>query len=203
MTINVGDVVKVSQGFRVDGVNCVITAHYELEDAGTAVGDVQLLNSLIIDNWVATLINGLWVPANSDGVLATCLKAGKVLPVVEQPLVYVQNAVGAILTDWLPAHAAVMITRTARASGPGSSGRLFFPAPPEAHFTSGRLNAAGVGAWTPIGSFFNDILSLGAFSTVWAPQHVQAGGLHNDVFRTWVNPNVRTVRSRQAIDCAV
>ncbi len=203
MAIIVGDTVRIDQGFRVDGVNAAISAHYELENAGTATDDLDLLNSLILDNWNPTFISGVWNSANATGVLATCLKVGKVLPIEEPRFVYIQNVPGVIITDWLPSHAAAMITKTGKTGGPGSSGRNFLPAPPEVHFTNGRLNSAGAILWNSVASFFNDVLSLGAFGTQWAPQHVQAGGVHTDVFRAWVNPNIRTIRSRQAVDCAV
>lgn len=203
MTISVGDVVHIDQVIRVDGINAVVGADYELENAGTATTDIELLNSLINDNWDPTFIDGVWQAANSDSVEATCLKIQKILPTNEDDFIYVQNIFGGLLTDHLPAHAAAMVTKTGKTNGPGSSGRSFFPGPPEAHFTSGRLNGAGALLWDPVASFLNDILTLGAFGTSWAPQHVQAGGVHSDVFRTWVNPNIRTVRSRQAVACPV
>lgn len=203
MTIGIGDVVHIDQIFRVDGVNCVVGADYELEDAGTATTDIELLNALMNDNWTPTFIDGVWQAANSTGVMATCARVQKILPNQETDFIYVQNIAGGVITDWLPSQFAAMITKTGKTSGPGSSGRSNFPSPPEAHFTSGRLNAAGNALWGPVASFLNDILTLGADNTQWAPQHVQKAGVHSDVFRTWTNPNIRTIRSRQAIACPV
>lgn len=203
MAIVVGNVVRIDQVFRVDGVNCVVAAHYELEDAGTATTDLELMNSLVLDNWTDTFISGDWKAANSDKVEAVCVKARKVIGNIEDDFVFLQNIKGFIVTDNLPAHAAAMVTKSAKATGPGSTGRSFFPAPPEVHFPSGRLDAAGALLWDAVASFLNDILNLGAFSTVWSPQHVQPVMIHNDVFRTWINPNIRTIRSRQAVECPV
>lgn len=203
MAIIIGDVIHIDQVFRVDGINCVVGANYELEDAGTTTSDLELMTSLLDDNWTATLINGVWKPANSTLVEAVCVKVRKIIPVIEDDFVFLQNVPGTALTDHLPAHAAAMIVKTAKNNGPGSSGRSFFPAPLELHFPAGRLDAAGAILWNPIASFLNDILTLGAFGTRWAPQHVQGTSTHNDVFRTWVSPNIRTIRSRQAIECPV
>lgn len=203
MTIGIGDVVHLSQVFRVDGVNCVVGADYELEDDGTATTDFELVSTLINDNWTPNFISGVWQLANCTGVEATCVKVQKILPNAEEDFIFVQNIAGGIVTDWLPAHAAMMITKSAKNVGPGSSGRSFFPAPPEAHFVSGRLNLAGKVLWDNVASYLNDVISDGAPVAVWAPQHVQQAGVHTDVFRTWPNPNVRTVRSRQAVACPV
>lgn len=203
MSIIVGDVVHINQVFRVDGVNCVISANYELEDAGTATTDLELVTSLVTDNWTATLINGVWKAANSDQVEAICVKAAKIIPLEEDDFVFLQNIAGVRILDNLPAHAAVMITKTSKSFGLGSGGRTFFPAPPEQDFRGGRLTIAGLALWDPVASFLNDILTLGAFGTTWAPQHVRPPVSHSDVFRTWVNPNIRTIRSRQAIECPV
>lgn len=203
MTIAVGDVVHIDQVFRVSGVNCVIGADYELENEGTATTDLELVSELINDNWTPSFITGVWQPANSDQLEATCLKVKKILPIIEDDFIFIQNISGGLPIDHYPAHAAAMITKTGKAGGPGSSGRSFLPAPPTAHFTQGRLNSISQTLWDNVASFFNDILILGAFGTQWAPQHVQAGGVHTDVFRTWVNPNLRTVLSRQAVDCPV
>lgn len=203
MSIQVGDVVHLDQIFRVDGVNCVVGADYELEDAGSASTDIELTNALIIDNWNPTFIDGVWQAANADSVEATCVRVQKILPNPESDLIYVQNIFGAVITDHLPSQFAAMVTKTGKTNGPGSSGRSFFPSPPEAHFTSGRLNAAGLAVWGPLASFLNDVLNLGADTTVWAPQHVQSAGVHSDVFRTWTNPNIRSIRSRQAVACPV
>ena len=204
MTIAVGDVVHINQVIRVNGVNTVIGVDYELEDSGTTTSDLDRLNSLILDNWNPTFIEGVWKAANDFDVVAVCLKVRKILPVKEDDFVYIQNTAGVILGDHMPAHAAVMITKTALLTGPGSSGRNFFPAPPTGHFEGGHLNAAGRLLWDPVASYLNDVISLGAFGTRWAPQHIQPSqGLHGDVHRTWVNPNIRTIRSRQAVDCPV
>ncbi len=203
MTINVGDVVHLSQVFAVDGSNAVVGADYELENAGTATTDFDLVSTLINDNWTPNFIVGVWQPANADGVLASCVKVQKILPNPEEDFIFEQGIAGGLATDWLPAHAAMMITKTGKSTGPGSSGRSFFPAPPEAHFDSGRLNVAGEALWSAVASYLNDVISDGVPGTVWAPQHVQSGGVFTDVFRTWPNPNVRTVRSRQAIRCPV
>lgn len=203
MTIIVGDVVHINQVIRVDGVNCVIGADYELEDAGTTTSDLELMNSLVDDNWTATFINGVWKAANSNNVEAICVKAKKIIPVEEEDFIYLQNIIGTRALDNLPAHAAVMVTKTSKSFGLGSGGRTFFPAPPETDFPGGRLNVAGLVLWDPVASFLNDLLTLGAFGTQWAPQHVRPPVTHSDVFRTWVNPNIRTVRSRQAIECPV
>lgn len=203
MTIAVGDVLRISQGFRVDGSNCVVSAHYQLFDAGTATTDTELVTELISANWVLTFISGSWRLANADGVVATCLKVKKILPVEEDDFVFIQNVAGALVTDWLPAHSAAMVTKTSKSSTRGNSGRSFFPAPPEIHFPEGRLDVPGFGLWGAVASFLNDQLTLGAFATSWTPVHIQAGGVISDVFRAWINPNIRTVRSRQAVDCAV
>lgn len=203
MTINVGDVVHLSQVIRVDGVNAVVGADYELEDAGTAATDFDLVVDLINGNWSPNFIGDSWRAANASGVMATCVKIQKILPGPEEDFIFVQDEPGAILTDWLPAHAAVMISKSAKNIGRGSTGRSFFPAPPEAHFTSGRLNVAGNTLWLPVASYLNDVVSAGPLNSVWAPQHVQQAGVHTDVFRTWINPNIRTIRSRQAVACPV
>ena len=204
MSISVGDVIHINQVIRVDGVNAVIGADYELEDAGTTTSDLDLMNALILDNWNPTFIEGAWKDANDSDVVAVCLKVRKILPVKEDDFVYIQNEIGALLGDHMPSHAAAMITKTALLTGPGSSGRTFFPAPPTGHFTGGHLNAGGALLWNAVASFLNDVISLGAAGTRWAPQHIQPSqGLHGDVFRTWVNPNIRTVRSRQAVNCPV
>lgn len=203
MPIIVGDVVHIDQIFRVDGVNCVVGANYELEDAGTTSNDLELITSLIVDNWTPSFISGAWQLANSDNVEATCLKARKIIPLLEEDFVFLQNITGGLPVDNLPAHAAARITKTGKSFGPGSSGRSFFPAPPEVHFPGGRLDAAGAILWDAVASFLNDILVLGAFATRWAPQHVRNVVDHTDVFRTWVNPNITTVRSRQAVQCPV
>lgn len=203
MTIIVGDVVHINQVFRVDGVNCVIGANYELENAGTTTSDLDLMNSLVIDNWTATFISGVWKSANSNKVEAICVKAAKIIPTEEDDFVFIQNIPGLIITDNLPAHAAAMVTKTSKSFGLGSGGRTFLPAPPEIHFPGGRLSIAGALLWDPVASFFNDILTLGAFLTQWAPQHVRPPVAHTDVFKTWINPNIRTIRSRQAIECPV
>lgn len=203
MAIIVGDVLHLDQIIRVDGINCVVGANYELEDAGTATNDLELINSLIDDNWTATFINGVWKAANATPVVADCVKVRKIIPTEEDDFVFLQNVQGIVVTDNLPAHAAAMITKTSKSNGPGSTGRSFFPGPPETHFPGGRLNLAGAVLWDPVASFLNDILTLGAFSTVWAPQHVRPPVAHSDVFKTWVNPNIRTIRNRQAVQCPV
>ena len=204
MTISVGDVVHINQVIRMDGVNTVIGMDYELEDAGTTTNDLELMNALILDNWNPTFIEGVWKSANDFDVVAVCLKVRKILPMKEDDFVYVQGTAGVLIGDHMPSHAAVMITKTAKLTSPGSSGRNFFPAPPTPHFDGGHLNAAGALLWNPVASYLNDVISLGAAGTRWAPQHVQkVGGLHSDIFRTWVNPNIRTIRSRQAVDCPV
>ncbi len=203
MAIIVGDVVHINQVIRVDGVNCVIGADYELEDAGTTTGDLDLVNSLIVDNWNPTFISGVWRTANADGVEAICVKVQKIIPTQEDDFVFLQNVSGLRAVDWLPAHAAAMVTKTSKSFGAGSGGRTFFPAPPEQDFRGGRLTIPGLVFWDPVASFLNDVLTLGAFGTVWAPQHVRPPVAHSDVFRTWINPNIRTVRSRQAIECPV
>lgn len=203
MAIVVGNVVRIDQVFRVDGVNCVVAAHYELEDAGTAANDLDLMNSLVLDNWTDTFISGDWKAANSQNVEAVCVKARKIIGNVEDDFVFLQNISGFLVTDNLPAHAAAMVTKTAKSTAPGSSGRSNFPAPPEIHFPGGRLDGAGKLLWDAVASFLNDILNVGPFSTVWSPQHVNPPLTHNDVFRTWINPNIRTIRSRQAVECPV
>lgn len=203
MAIIVGDVIRIDQVFRVDGVNCVVAAHYELEDAGTTTSDLDLINSLIDDNWTPTFIDGVWKAANSNKVVAVCVKVRKVIPLQEDDFIFIQNVTAALVTDNLPAHAAAMVTKTSKSVGLGSTGRSFFPAPPEIHFPKGRLSLAGAVLWDPVASFLNDILTLGAFSTQWAPQHVRPPVAHSDVFKTWVNPNIRTIRNRQAIECPV
>ncbi len=203
MPIIVGDVLHIDQIIRVDGVNCVVGANYELEDAGTATTDTELVTSLVTDNWTATFINGVWKAANAVTVLADCLKVRKILPTEEDDFIFLQNIAGSVVTGHLPAHAAAMITKTSKSNGPGSTGRSFFPAPPEVHFPGGRLNLAGGVLWDPVASFLNDILTLGAFATRWAPQHVRPPLAHTDVFKTWVNPNIRTIRNRQAVQCPV
>lgn len=203
MAIIVGDVVHIDQVFRVDGINAVIGANYELEDAGTTTSDLELMTSLVVDNWTATFISGVWQAANSDNVEAICVKAFKLLPDQEDDFVFLQNVPGILAVDNLPAHAAAMVTKTSKSFGPGSSGRSFFPAPPEVHFPGGRLDAAGAVLWDAVASFLNDILNLGAFATVWAPQHVRPPAAHSDVFKTWINPNIRTIRNRQAVECPV
>lgn len=203
MPIIVGDVIRIDQVFRVDGINCVVAANYELEDAGTAGTDLDLINALINDNWTPTFIDSVWDVANSNNVLANCVKVQKILPAQEDDFVFVQNIPGVLVTDNLPAHAAAMVTKTSKSFGAGSTGRSFFPAPPEIHFPSGRLTLAGAVLWDAVASFLNDILTLGADATRWAPQHVRAGGTHSDVFVTWINPNIRTIRNRQAVECPV
>lgn len=203
MAIIVGDVIHIDQVFRMDGINCVVGANYQLSDSGTTTSDLELMTSLIDDNWTATFINGIWKSANSIPVVAVCVKVRKILPTIEEDFVFLQGIAGIVITDHLPAHAAAMITKTGRHNGPGSSGRSFFPAPPEAHWPGGRLNAAGAILWNAVASFLNDNLSLGAFSTSWAPMHIQGGTDADDVHRTWVSPNIRTIRSRQAIECPV
>jgi len=203
MPIINNDVIRIDQVFRVDGINCTVGAAYKLEDSGTTTTDLEIMNSLILDNWNPTLILGVWQDANVDKVEAVCVKVRKILPLPEDDFVYLQNVVGALLTDNLPSHAAAMVVKTSRSNGLGSSGRSFFPAPPEAHFPGGRLDAAGAVLWNAVASFFNDILLLGAFGTRWAPQHVRGGGSSTDVFRTWVSPNIRTIRTRQAVECPV
>lgn len=203
MAIIVGDVIHIDQVFRVDGINCVVGANYELEDAGSTTSDLDLMNSLLDDNWTATFINGVWKLANTTGVEAVCVKVRKIIPTIEEDFVFLQNIAGVIITDNLPSHAAAMVVKTGKNNGVGATGRSFFPAPPEVHFPAGRLDAAGAILWTAIASFLNDVLTLGAFSTRWAPQHVQGASTHNDVFRTWVSPNIRTIRSRQAVECPV
>lgn len=204
MSIVVGDVVHISQIIAVDGVITVFGADYELENAGTATTDLELLNSLMDDNWTATFISGIWQAANIDKLVARCAKVQKILPTIEDDFIYIQGFLGGIITgDHLPAHAAAMVSKTGKNTGRGAMGRTFFPAPPELHFTKGQLNVGGQALWDPVASFLNDVLQLGSFSTRWAPQHVQKGGVHTDVFRTWVNPNIRTVRSRQAVNCPV
>lgn len=204
MSISVGDVIHIAQVISIDGVKTVFGGDYKLQNAGSATTDLELLNSLMDDNWTPTLIDGVWQAANIDDLKATCAKVQKILPNVEDDFIYIQNVSGGIVTgDFYPAHAAVMVTKTGKNTGRGSTGRTFFPAPPELHFTGGQLNVLGQGLWDPVASFLNDVLNLGAFSTVWAPQHVQKAGVSTDVFRTWVNPNIRTVRSRQAVDCPV
>lgn len=203
MTIAVGDVVHINQVFAVSGVNCVVGADYELENAGTTTNDLELVQALINDNWNPTFISGVWAGANSDQVVATCLKIKKTIPVIEDDFIFVQGIAGTLPIDHYPAHSAAMITKTGKIGGPGSSGRSFFPAPPTAHFTQGRLNSISAPLWNLVASFLNDVVSLGAAGTQWAPQHVQAGDAHTDVFRTWINPNLRTVLSRQAVDCPV
>jgi len=204
MTIAVGDVVHINQVIRVSSVNCVIGMDYQLEDAGTTITDTDRLNSLILDNWNPTFIEGVWKDANDIDVVAVCLKVRKILPLKEDDFVYIQNEQGALIGDHLPAHAAVMITKTARLTSPGSSGRNFFPGPPGQHFTGGHLNLVGAPLWNAVASYLNDVISLGAFGTRWAPQHVQkTGGLFSDILKTWVNPNIRLIRSRNAVDCPV
>lgn len=203
MSIVVGDVVRIDQVFRVDGINCVIAAHYELEDAGTTANDLDLMISLITDNWTNSLIDDAWKFANSNNVVAVCVKAAKVLPDQEDDFIFLQGIPGVVADDNLPAHAAAMVTKTSKSLGPGSTGRSFFPAPPETHFPGGRLDVAGGVLWDAVASFLNDILLLGAFATRWAPQHVRASGAHTDVFKTWINPNIRTIRNRQAVECPV
>jgi len=203
MPIIVGDVLHIDQIIRVDGVNCVVGANYELEDAGTATTDTELVTSLITDNWTATFINGVWKNANAVTVLADCCKVRKIIPTEEDDFIFLQNIAGTVVTGNLPAHAAAMITKTSKSNGPGSTGRSFFPAPPQVHFPGGRLSLAGAVLWDPVASFLNDILTLGAFATRWAPQHVRPPVAHSDVFRTWVNPNIRTIRNRQAVQCPV
>lgn len=203
MPIIVGDVVHIDQVFRVDGVNAVVGANYELEDAGTTSTDAELMTQLIVENWTATFINGAWRAANSSNVSAVCVKVRKIIPVKEEDFIFLQNIPGLLADDNLPAHAAAMVTKTSKSLGVGNSGRSFFPAPPETHFPSGRLDAAGGLLWDAVASFLNDLLNLGAFSTVWAPQHVFGVVSHSDVFKTWINPNIRNIRSRQAIECPV
>jgi len=203
MPIIVGDVIHIDQVFRVDGVNCTVGANYELEDKGTAVTDLNVMTDLIDDNWTPTLIDGVWQAANVNKVEGVCVKVRKILPLPEDDFVFLQNVLGGIVGDNLPSHAAAMVVKTSKSNGPGSSGRSFFPAPPEAHFPGGRLDAAGATLWNAVASFFNDILTLGTFGTTFAPQHVRSGGSHTDVFRTWVSPNIRTIRTRQAIECPV
>lgn len=203
MPIINGDVVRIMQVFRTDGVNAVVSAAYELEDKGTAITDLNVMTSLITDNWTPTFIDGVWQAANTTTVEAVCVKVRKILPIPEDDFVFIQNVLGGIVGDHLPSHAAAMVVKTSKSNGPGSSGRSFFPAPPEAHFPGGRLDTAGAVLWDAVASFLNDILNLGAFGTVWAPQHVRASGAHSDVFRTWVSPNIRTIKTRQAIECPV
>jgi len=203
MAIVVDDVVQIQQIIRASGVNTVIGQAYQLEDAGTATTDTELLTSLIVDNWNPTFISGFWQAANDADVVAVCLKVQKILPTREDDFIFVQNIAGALVGDHLPVHAAAMVTKTDKTGGPGSSGRNFFPAPPAAHFTGGHLNAAGAALWNPLAAFLNDVLTLGAFATRWAPTHVRGSGAFSDIFRTWVNPNIRTIRTRQAVDCPV
>lgn len=203
MAIIVGDVVRIDQIFRVDGVNCVVGAHYELEDAGTATSDTELLTELVVTNWTDQFITLVWAPANVAAVTAVCVKARKIIPLKEEDFIFLQGVSGSAAGDNLPAHAAAMVTKTAKQLGPNSSGRSFFPAPPESHFVGGRLGSVGQGLWDPVASYLNDILTLGAFGTTWAPQHVNLPVTHNDVFQTWINPNIRTIRSRQAVECPV
>jgi len=203
MPIIVGDTLHIDQVFRVDGMNATVGANYKLEDAGTALTDTDLVNSLINDNWTPTLIDGVWQAANVNKVEAVCVKIQKILPLPEDDFVILQNVLGGLLTDNLPSHAAAMIVKTSKSTGPGSSGRSFFPAPPEAHFDGGRLNAGGAVLWNAVASFLNDILTLGAFGTRWAPQHFQPPAGTSDVFRTWVSPNIRTIKTRQAVECPV
>lgn len=203
MPIIVGDTIHISQVFRVDGINAVVGANYELEDAGTTTTDSEIILSLINDNWTPTFIDGIWQAANLNTVEAVCVKVNKILPAVEPDFVILQNVLGGILVgDHLPSQFAAMVVKTSKSNGPGSTGRSFFPAPPEVHFPEGRLDAAGAILWNAVASFLNDVLTLGAFSTRWAPVHVQ-GATQTDVFRTWVSPNIRTVKSRQAIECPV
>ncbi len=203
MPIIVGDVLHLDQIFRVDGVNCVVGADYELENAGTATTDTELVTELIVDNWTATFINGVWRAANSLKVVADCVKVRKIIPTPEDDFIFLQDIQGAIASGSLPAHAAAMISKTSKSNGPGSTGRSFFPAPPLVLFPGGRLNLAGGVLWDPVASFLNDILTLGAFGTQWAPQHVRPPVAHTDVFKTWINPNIRTIRNRQAVQCPV
>ena len=160
MAILVGDVVLINQVIVVDNVNCVISQHYEMEDSGTTLNDLDRMNSLILDNWNPTLIAGVWKLANDFDVVARCLKVMKVLPLKEDDFVYVQNEAGALIGDHLPAHAAAMVTKTAKLTTPGNSGRTFFPGPPSQHFTGGHLNAVGKPLWDNVASFFNDVLSF-------------------------------------------
>ncbi len=204
MSISVGDILHITQVIRVEGVSTVIGMDYKLEDSGTALNDLDLVNSLINDNWNPDFIEGVWEAANTTLVLATCLKVRKIKPLIEDDFVYIQNTPGNIIADHMPAHAAVMITKTARLTTPGNSGRNFFPAPPTTHFSGGYITIAGRVLWEPVASYLNDVISEGAFGTQWAPQHVQkTGSLNGDIMRTWVNPNIRTIRSRQAVECPV
>lgn len=203
MPIIVGDVLHLDQIFRVDGVNCVVGANYELENAGTATTDTELVTSLITDNWTATFINGVWKAANAVTVLADCVKVRKIIPTEEDDFIFLQNIAGSVVTGNLPAHSAAMISKTSKSNGPGSTGRSFFPGPPQVHFPGGRLDLPGAVLWDAVASFLNDILTLGAFGTQWAPQHVRPPVAHSDVFKTWVNPNIRTIRNRQAVQCPV
>lgn len=203
MTLAVGDVVHIDQVFRVSGVNCVVGADYKLESEGTAINDTELFNALINDNWTPLFISIPWAAANVTVNEATCLKVQKILPTPEDDFIYVQNIFGSLAIDHMPSHAAAMITKTGKIGGPGSTGRSFFPAPPTAHFDQGRINVISKPLWDAVASFLNDILTAGADNTQWAPQHVQKGGVSTDVFRTWVNPNIRTIRSRQAVACPV
>ncbi len=203
MAIIVGDVIHIDQIIRVDGVNCVFGANYQLEDAGTTINDLDLMTSLLTDNWTPTLMDGAWQLANSDQITATCVRAQKILPLPEGDFIFVQNISGLVIGDNLPAHAAAMVVKTSKSNGPGSSGRSFLPGPPEVHFPGGRLDVAGAVLWDAVASFFNDILTLGAFGTRWAPQHVRGDNTFTDVFRTWVSPNIRTIKSRQAVECPI
>jgi len=203
MPIIVGDTMHIDQVIRVDGVNCTFGANYLLEDKGTAITDTNVMTDLIDDNWTPTLIDGVWQAANVNKLEAVCVKVRKILPLPEDDFVFLQNVLGGIVGDNLPSHAAAMIVKTSKSNGPGSSGRSFLPAPPEAHFPGGRLDAAGAVLWDAVASFFNDILTLGTFGTTFSPQHVRSGGSKSDVFRAWVSPNIRTIRTRQAIECPV
>lgn len=203
MPIIVGDVIRLQQIIRADGVNMVVGAAYQLSDAGSTSNDQELMNSLVTDNWSAVFMDIIWDAANDVDVVATCIKAQKILPTREDDFIFIQNIAGLLGPDHLPVHASVMITKTSKSTGPGSSGRSFFPAPPEQHFTGGHLNEAGALLWNPVANFLNDDLTAGAFGTTWKPQHVRNGSSSSDVFRTWVNPNIRTIRSRQAVDCPV
>lgn len=203
MSIAVGDVIHLDQVISVSGVNAVCGFNYELIDAGSATTDTELLSGLIVDNWNPTFISGVWKTANDTKLVATCVKVQKILPLKEGDFLFIQNIGGFIVGDHYPAHSAVMIVKTGRTSGPGSSGRNFFPGPDEQHFEGGRINALGIAAWNPVAFFLNDTLALGAKNTVWTPQHVKGDDSHSDILETWVSPNMRTVRNRQAVDCPV
>lgn len=203
MPIIQGDIVRVNQVIRVDGVSCVTSQDYLLFNEGTASNDVELMTSLLTDNWTTNLINILWANANSTGITAVCVQGKKILPDVEDPFIVLQNVPGNVVGDWLPSQAALMLTKTSKSGGPGSSGRNFWPGPPESHITNGALNTSGVAAWNALASYFNDQVSDGAFAAVWQPVLVRKDLTTPDIFKVWANANIRTIRNRQAVLCPV